>query len=260
MTSAAPPADSVSTASRWEHRVWTIDGLEREAIVAAPPTASAQPTPLVFVFHGHGGRMQSIARSYQVPEAWPGAIVVVPQGVNTPGRLTDPQGNKTGWQTSPGDHADRDLRFVDAILESLRQEYQIDERRIYATGHSNGAGFCYLLWATRNDVFAAFGPSAGMIAPSIRNLIRPKAAIIIAGDQDPLVKIKGQRAMIAAIAQINRCKQQPVADGLLQIYDCESSTPLQTFVHPGGHRFEPAAVPAIFEFFKSQSLAEDLHR
>ena len=44
------PAQTVMT--------WTVDGVERQALVFAPApvlTTNAQPVPLVFAFHGHGG-------------------------------------------------------------------------------------------------------------------------------------------------------------------------------------------------------------
>ena len=46
------------------------------------------------------------------------------------------------------------------MLTTLKKDYRVDEKRIYATGHSNGGGFTYLLWAARGDVFAAVAPCA----------------------------------------------------------------------------------------------------
>ena len=74
----------------------------------------------------------------------------------TPGRLTDPEGKRSGWQAAVGDHGDRDLRFVDAMLATLRAELPVDGRRVHATGHSNGGGFTYLLYAVRSADFASF--------------------------------------------------------------------------------------------------------
>ncbi len=36
-----------------------VEGQEREWLVFAPATAQAEPTPVVFAFHGHGGSMQN---------------------------------------------------------------------------------------------------------------------------------------------------------------------------------------------------------
>jgi polyhydroxybutyrate depolymerase len=71
---------------------WKVDGVDREALVAAPATAKEKPSPLVFVFHGHGGAMRNAARQFHIHDLWPQAIVVYPQGLNTPGQLTDPEG------------------------------------------------------------------------------------------------------------------------------------------------------------------------
>ena len=54
---------SVEAATTPTTRQWTIDSVEREAIVYAPPAATTtQPSPLVFAWHGHGGTMQLFAR------------------------------------------------------------------------------------------------------------------------------------------------------------------------------------------------------
>ncbi|HUA67835.1 MAG TPA: hypothetical protein VMA13_04740, partial [Candidatus Saccharimonadales bacterium] len=43
---------------------FTIAGVERTALVYIPPTAKTSPTPLVFVFHGHGGSARQADRSF----------------------------------------------------------------------------------------------------------------------------------------------------------------------------------------------------
>jgi polyhydroxybutyrate depolymerase len=149
------------TASEPVPRHWDVDGVRREALVVIPEaTADDQPAPVVFVFHGHGGTSRQAARSFGLHTHWPEAIVVYPQGLPTPGRLTDPEGKRNGWQHAAGEQEDRDLKFFDAMLASLKSEHEIDEARIYSTGHSNGGGFTYLLWASRPDVFAAVAPSS----------------------------------------------------------------------------------------------------
>ena len=45
-------------------REWTVDGGTREALVYVPPTAKTTATPVIFMFHGHGGMMASVAVSY----------------------------------------------------------------------------------------------------------------------------------------------------------------------------------------------------
>src|SRR5262245_32495941 len=119
-------------------REWKVDGLAREGLVHFPAQAAPGGDPLVFVFHGHGGSAQQASRSMAMHEQWPEAVVVYLQGLPTPGRLTDPEGRRNGWQAAVGDEGDRDLKFFDTALAVLKAERTIDARRIYAMGHSNG--------------------------------------------------------------------------------------------------------------------------
>ena len=139
------PGSPARAAEALMHRQWTVDGVARQALVYLPPPAGTNPAPVIFAFHGHGGSMQNAARTFRLQTRWPEALVVYMQGLNTPGRLTDPEGKRPGWQSAEGDQGDRDLKFFDTVLDSLRKDYRVDDKRIYATGHSNGGGFTYLL-------------------------------------------------------------------------------------------------------------------
>ncbi len=129
-----------------ERMTWTINREAREALVYLPKQKTAGGSPVVFGFHGHGGNMQNAERSFGFEKLWPEAIVVYMQGLPTPGQLTDPEGQRNGWQHDAEQKGGRDLKFFDAVLKTLREKHEIDKNRIYASGHSNGGGFSYLLW------------------------------------------------------------------------------------------------------------------
>jgi hypothetical protein len=132
---------------------WNINGAQREALIFAPTASTKSGTsPLVFVFHGHGGTMQNISRSMHIQTNWPEAIVIYMQGVPTPTRI-DPEGKRAGWQRALGEVGDRDLKFFDAVLASMRKKFSVNDKRIYAAGFSNGSLFTFLLWAERPNVF-----------------------------------------------------------------------------------------------------------
>jgi polyhydroxybutyrate depolymerase len=228
---------------------WRVLDLTREANVYLPEKPGDAPLPVVFGFHGHGGTSQQAARSYRLHEAWPEAIVVYMQGVPTPGRLTDPEGKRPGWQHDPGDHNDRDLKFFDAVLATLRERYKVDEDRVYATGHSNGAAFTCVLWAARHDVFAAVAPSAGF-SRSLRSC-NPKPVLYIAGENDPLVRFAGQELAMQTIRRINGCEAtgQEWAKGCT-LYPSKGGTPFVSFIHAGDHKYPAEAPPLIVRFFK----------
>jgi polyhydroxybutyrate depolymerase len=265
-------------------REWNVNGVPREALIYAPPTAKTNATPVVFAFHGHGGTMERAARMFDYHTEWREAIVVYMQGLNTPGRLTDPEGKRAGWQHAIGDQADRDLKFFDAVLASLKRDYRVNEKRIYATGHSHGGGFTYLLWAARGDPFAAFAPSACVAralvstdtfplpsdgrgtkgeaesnsaggdktnAAESRKFL-PKPVLHLAAENDPLVKFEWQKLSIDALRKLSQCgegkpwEQEPRCT----IYKSKVGAPVVTYIHQGKHAFPPNASAIIVKFFK----------
>jgi len=228
---------------------FTVNGTVRTALIYIPSTAKTNPTPLVFVFHGHGGSAQRVAQSFHIEKEWPEAIVVYMQGLNTPGQLTDRDGLETGWQAAPGDQEDRDLKFFDTVLARLKQDYDVDARRIYCTGHSNGGGFTYLLWLARGNTFAAVAPSSA--AARFANLLPPRPALILSGRNDPLVKFTWQKRTMDVVRQVNGCASTGEPwDKQCTLYPSNNGTPLVTAIFPDGHKFNPAAPALIVKFFR----------
>jgi polyhydroxybutyrate depolymerase len=238
-----------------ETLTWTIDGLERQALVYLPKDGNKEAAPLVFGFHGHGGSMNNADRSFGLQNHWPEAIVVYMQGVPTPGRLTDPEGKRNGWQHGLGDQGDRDLKFFDAVLKTLREKYKVDNSRLYSTGHSNGGGFTYLLWLARGDQFAAFAPCAAVNRSFLKQKPEPKPVLHIAGTNDALVKYSWQDLMMKTVRSHNGCVEEGRKwDTDCTLYSSEKNAPVVTMIHEGTHKY-PAEAPAlIVKFFKEYSL------
>jgi polyhydroxybutyrate depolymerase len=234
-------------------RTWDVDGVRREAFVYAPTKKTDGKLPLVFDFHGHGGTAKNAARVHHIHETWPEAVVVYPQGMNTPGKLTDPEGKKSGWQTGPGDQKDRDLHFFDAVLASMKKDHPIDDNRIYATGHSNGGAFTYLLWAKRGDVFAAFAPVAAAAGPYFADA-RPRPMFQAASAKDPIVPFVLQERTFERIKKLDGCdaKGTEWAKGCLR-YPSTSGNPVVIYLHDDGHRYPEPAPALIVKFFQEQS-------
>lgn len=254
---AVDSASDFASGAEPVRREWTVDGVSREALVAVPEVASKEPVPVVFAFHGHGGTMRHAARSFRFHEHWAEAIVVYMQGLNTPGQLTDPEGKKPGWQKQKGDQNDRDLNFFDAVLKSLKTDYKVDENRVYSTGHSNGGGFTYLLWAERGDIFAAMAPS-GSAALRIRTSLKPKPVMHVAGDNDPLVKYEWQKMMIDHLKTLNECGEGKSWGGKCTIFESKLNCPVVTMITKEGHKFPQDAPAAIVKFFKQHSRTEPM--
>lgn len=247
----AGPAKLLPGFVRWELKV---EDTARTALVYMPAAAKTKPAPVVFVWHGHGGGMRQAALSFAMHRHWPEAICVYPQGLPTPGQLTDPEGKRNGWQSAAGRQGDRDFRFFDALLTKLKTDCKVDDKRLYSKGHSNGGQFTYLLWAERGDKFAAFAPSAAVMGRP--RSLKPKPAMHLAGEKDDLVKYRWQTAMMQAVRRRNNCDAAGTAWGEHStLYPSKTGTPVVTYIHPGGHEFPRDAVPQIVKFFKQHPLA-----
>src|SRR5262245_52456938 len=236
---------------------WKVGDTTREALVYVPANAQKDACPLVFVFHGHGGTTKHSANKLAIHPHWKEAICVYPQGLNTPGKLSDPEGKKSGWQHNPGEQADRDLKFFDEMLKSLRKDYKVDDKRIYATGHSNGGRFTYLLWAERGDVFAAMAPS-GSPAGVLTKSFKPKPCLHIAGEKDELVTFESQKRTMDLVRKLNGCDTEgkpwdKASDPTGTLYPAKDGAPFVALVYPGGHAFPADAPKRIASFFKDHA-------
>ena len=225
---------------------WQVDGEKREAIVYAPAASQgAGRVPLVLSFHGYGDNMQNFQHT-DVHLAWPDAIVVYLQGLDTRGGLP-------GWQVGRSDGVNRDLRLVDVALASLRETFNVDDDRIYATGFSNGGMFTYLLWTERPGVFAAYAPVAGRLRPSVRPT-QPKPLFHVTGERDRVVNFSDQEAAIDIALEVNGVGDTPTRCGNgCAIYGPGTPAPVMIWIHSGGHVYPRGTSERIVSFFHDHS-------
>ena len=237
------PADDLQTLE------FDMDGVARTALLYVPPGKPAGSLPLVFVFHGHGGTSRNAAGVFHLHRLWPDAMVIYPQGLNTVSQLTDPEGQRSGWQKAVGDYDDRDLHFFDAMLARLKKDYPVDPKRIYATGHSNGGGFTYLLWRARPEVFAAVAPCSSAARYTLE--LTPKPAMISGGKSDPLVKFEWQEMEVQGLRKVNGLDETgvPWEGGAGTLYPSKGGTPLVTFFYDGTHNMDRVEPDLIVKFF-----------
>ena len=224
---------------------WQVDGQTREAIVYLPTVSSgAEEVPLVLSFHGFGDNMHNFQHT-NMHVAWPEAIVVYFQGLERRrGRL--------GWQVE-SDAGNRDLKLVDVALASLREQYNVDDDRIYATGFSNGGMFTYLLWAERAEVFAAYAPVAARLRPSVRPE-QPSPLLHVAGEQDRVVSFADQQDAIETAIEVNGVADETARCGEgCTVYGSDTLAPVVTWIHRGAHTYPRGTVEAITSFFRDHS-------
>ena len=223
---------------------WTIDGVERRAVLVPPAKPSGTAVPIVFAFHGAGDTAENFA-STDFHHAWPQAMVVYMGG------LSRGPGLGCTFQTNDAGADNRDLKFFDVALEDLRRRFPIDDARIYATGFSNGAKFVYLLWAARAKTLAAVAPVAGMLAPSLM-LAEPKPVIHIGGREDHQNEFQLQLASIAMARRVNGATGDGKVCGPACLeYASSKRAPVMTVLHDGGHVYPSNATELIVRFFQA---------
>jgi len=155
--------------------------------------------PLVLMFHGAGGTgvgtMRQTGWDKKADQA--GFIVVCPDG--TPADPLRPPAfriNPQLWNDGTGRGAIGrlnvdDVGFVRSLLDSLCTHYAIDPKRIYAAGHSNGAGMTFRLGTELATRFAAIAPDASYCWLADPKPARPVPTLYLVGEEDPLVPLAG---------------------------------------------------------------------
>lgn len=122
---------------------------------------NGQPAPLMLALHGHNMTADSFAGNTPALATYAneaGVILVYPNGTD--------DANGTGWNIlppSPGNPVD-DVGFLLALIDELDQSLNIDRKRIYAGGFSNGGQMCHRLAATTTNVFAAYAAIGSAVA------------------------------------------------------------------------------------------------
>lgn len=166
-TSSPTPTVSPTTLPSGESiHTLTHDGLERSYILHIPASINwDQPVPLVLVFHGGTGNAESAIRMSGFNEVSDqnDFIVAYPNGT---GRLSDDKLLTWNAGTCCGFAQEKnidDVGFARAIVTDLQTLVNIDAKRIYAAGMSNGGMLSHRLACEATDIFAAIAPVAGTL-------------------------------------------------------------------------------------------------
>ena len=140
---------------------FTHDGWDRECYLYKPScipddvSDDFEPVPLVLMFHGLGGEgVDNYGFSLVAEDSC--FVVAFPSGMYNTWNC--------GPETPYGHEID-DNSYVDALIDTIYNNYPIDTNRIYGTGHSMGGGFTNHLACTSTR-FTALGSSGGWMNPN----------------------------------------------------------------------------------------------
>ena len=124
----------------------TVDGTKRNYILYVPSNLG-EDRPLLISCHGMNQDAAYQRNMLQIESVADTAkfVTVFPNGIDK------------SWDIS----GDRDLRFMQALIDEMVKKYAIDPDRVYLSGFSMGGMFTYHAMNRMADKIAAFAPISG---------------------------------------------------------------------------------------------------
>jgi polyhydroxybutyrate depolymerase len=181
------------------------------------PTGYSKDTPVPALFCIHGLGQNAVMFCLDTGVAWPtkadqeGFVVIMPNGYMNSWNA----GTCCGGAVSA---ALDDVSLMRAIFAEVGKHVNIDLRRVYATGLSNGGYMSYRLACEASDLFVAVAPSAGAIGTAAigggtgtstdLTTCAPthKVSVLdIHGTSDPLIPYSTQKPSLALIQASDGC-------------------------------------------------------
>lgn len=170
------------------------NGLERTYRIHIPSSHDkSKPMPLVIALHGGGGTGEKMEKhtlgGFNSLSDKEGFVVVYPDGIEK--HWNDGRG-KVQYRA----HREKidDIGFISALIDDLVKRQNIDNKRIYVTGISNGAMLSNRLACELTGRITAIAPVAGNmpydLAPHC-SPSKPISVLMISGTKDPMMPWEG---------------------------------------------------------------------
>jgi polyhydroxybutyrate depolymerase len=151
--------------------------------------------PLVIALHGKGGKGRSMIlltrRGFNKLSEKDGFIVVYPDGIEknwNDGRMDEESNDRAHRENID------DVGFISVLIDYMITVYNIDPRRVYVTGISNGAIMSYRLACELSEKITAIAPVDGNIPLMLYHDCSPAvpvSVLTINNVNDPLVPYNG---------------------------------------------------------------------
>ena len=193
-----------------------VNGTAREYIIYVPESYNATTkVPLLLSFHGLTSNMDFNYNYTNFDELAErdNFIVVHPNGIDNRWTL--------GASNNP------DIDFIEALLEDLENDYNIESNRIYSTGMSNGGNFSFTLACGLSNKIAAIGSVTGlMLQVAISDCIptRPLAILHIHGTEDLIANYAFVQEGLDFWIEYNTTNMNPIVSNIPNIDTQDGST------------------------------------
>ena len=201
-TTTPTPTEQVTTLGQGLHELamQSGDGLARRYDVYVPESAVGKAAPMVLMLHGGGGGAENARTSSKMTETADanGFVAVFPQGLSGP--RAKPGRPLATWHSSPEccgaalKAGVDDVAYLREVVAAVSKRADVDPKRVYAVGHSNGGAMSLRLACEASDVFAAV---AAVGAPgtdwSSCSPARPVPVLAVHGAKDRCAPLEGGR-------------------------------------------------------------------
>ena len=172
--------------------------MQRPYDVKEPTSYDAKkPTPLVILLHGYGanGVGQDVYFGLSQIASQRGFLLAYPDG-------TVDSGGKQFWNATDAccDFENKgidDVGYLDAIITDMSDRYNVDKKRVYFVGHSNGGFMSYRMACDKSRRVAAIVSLAGANYADPDTSCKPErpvAVLQVHGDADATVPYAGGRS------------------------------------------------------------------
>jgi len=202
-----------------------VFGGERPVTLQVPTTYDAgEPAPLLIILHGYGANgffQQQYLKLGQLVESQ-GVLMAAPDG-------TVDDGGRRFWNATAAccnffASTVDDVAYIRNLIAEIRTDYNVDRRRIYLFGHSNGGFMAHRLACAAASEVAAIVSLAGATFddPTDCAPAQPVSILDIHGTNDGTISYEGGQIgsngypsaeeTLARWQIYNRCRSELIAD------------------------------------------------
>ena len=172
------------------------NGLKRTYHFYIPSSYNkSERIPLVMALHGRGSNGWSMIvlthKGFNKLADRDGFIMVYPDGIEL--NWNDGRMDEEANDRAHSENID-DVGFISALIDTFTEDYNIDPKRVYITGISNGAIMSYRLACELSHKITAIAPVDGNIPVALYpecSPVRPVSVLAINNTEDPLVPFEG---------------------------------------------------------------------
>lgn len=171
---------------------------------------ASRPAPLIIALHGLNARPTTIMRYQGLTTLAEerGYIVAAPMGYNPHGGFGSLGSlssltqifNRGGAGRDPDNLNELSERDVMNVVDLVRDEFAIDNKRLYLFGHSMGGGGTWHLGIKHPELWAALAPVSPAIYtrnPDALEAIKDVPVIVVQGEADRIVSVTMTRQWVA---------------------------------------------------------------